>query len=80
MEAVEVKNISFIVICGDLSVCSLLGELCSKNEEWFWKILLARSVSSRNEYHECNIQVILWKWAWQVFAFTTSEAMGGYYL
>lgn len=32
-EAVEVKNISFIVNCGDLSVCSLLVELCSKNEE-----------------------------------------------
>ena len=33
MEAVEVKNMPFIVICGDLPVTFLLAELCSENED-----------------------------------------------
>ena len=39
MEAVELKNIPFVVIYGDLPVYSLLVELCSENEEKFIKIL-----------------------------------------
>ena len=39
MEAVKLKNMPFIVICGGLSVYSLLAELCSENEEKFSKIL-----------------------------------------
>ena len=39
MEAVELKKMSFIVICGDLSVYSLLLEVCSENEEKFSKLL-----------------------------------------
>ena len=39
MEAVELKNMPFIVVCGDLPVCSLLIELRSKNEEKIRKIL-----------------------------------------
>ena len=33
MKAVEIKNIPFIVICGDLPVTFLLAELCSGNED-----------------------------------------------
>ena len=39
MEAVELKNMPFMVICGDLSVCSLVIELCSESEEKFSYIL-----------------------------------------
>ena len=39
MEAVELKNMPFIVTCGDLPVFSSLAELCSENEEKFNKIL-----------------------------------------
>ena len=39
MEAVELKNVPFIVICGDLPVYSLLVELYSENEEKLSKIL-----------------------------------------
>ena len=39
MEAVELRNISFILICGDLPADSLLVKLCSENEEKFSKIL-----------------------------------------
>ena len=39
MEAVERKNMPFIVICGDLPVYSLLVKLCSENEEKYSKIL-----------------------------------------
>ena len=39
MEAVELKNVPIIVICGDLLVYSLIVELCSENEEKFSKIL-----------------------------------------
>ena len=39
MEVVELKNIPFIVICGELPVYSLLVQLCSENEGKFSKIL-----------------------------------------
>ena len=39
MEAVELKNMPFIVTCGDLPVYSLLAEPCSENEEKVSKIL-----------------------------------------
>ena len=39
MEAVELKNVPFIVICGDLPVYSLLVELYSENEEKLSKTL-----------------------------------------
>ena len=39
MEAVELTNMPFIVICGDQLVYSLLVELCSENEEEFSEIL-----------------------------------------
>ena len=39
MEAVELKNMPFIVTCGDLPVFSSLVGLCSENEEKFNKIL-----------------------------------------
>ena len=39
MEAVKLKNMPFIVICGDLPVYSSLVELCSENEEKSSKIL-----------------------------------------
>ena len=38
MEAVELKNMPFIVICGYLPVYYLIVELCSENEEKFSKI------------------------------------------
>ena len=39
IEAAELKNMPFVVICGDLPVYSLLVELCSEKEEKFFKIL-----------------------------------------
>ena len=39
VEKVELKNMPFIVICGDLPVYSSLVEPCSENEEKFSKIL-----------------------------------------
>ena len=39
MEAIEPMNMSFTVICRDLTVYSLLVELCSENKEKFSKIL-----------------------------------------
>ena len=39
MQAVELKNVPFIVICGDLPVYSLLVEVYSENEEKLSKIL-----------------------------------------
>ena len=40
MEAVELKNMPFIVICGCVPIYSLLVDLCSENEEKLNKILL----------------------------------------